>query len=88
MCISNEKMMEIQSTLIQFSEISTNPISILKECFPDLTFVRMSDDDMDEAPYVSMEAYNLYLLDGRDHCVQLTQNPAHATAVVVTQKAA
>jgi hypothetical protein len=88
MCISNEVMAEIESTLLQFEQNTSNPVSILKECFPDLTFVRMSDSDMDIEPYLSAQNYNLYLLDGRDHCVQLTQNIEHATGVVVAQKSA
>jgi hypothetical protein len=87
MCISNETMTEIQSTLTRCEELTENPVTMLKEFFPDLTFLRMADSDMDEAaPYASLEEFNLYLLDGRDHCVEITQTPAHATAVVVAQK--
>ncbi|HAF00126.1 MAG TPA: hypothetical protein DCO68_11910 [Methylophilaceae bacterium] len=86
MCISNEMMTEIQSTLTQFGKTTNNPVPILKDCFPDLTFLRMSDSDMGESPFLSLQDYNLYLLDGREHCVQITHNLEHATGVVITQK--
>jgi len=86
MCISNETMTEIKSTLTQFGKATNNPVPILKDCFPNLTFLRMSDADMGEPPYLSLQDYNLYLLDGREHCVQITHNLEHATGVVVTQK--
>ncbi|MDX1914015.1 MAG: hypothetical protein SFU55_00395 [Methylophilus sp.] len=86
MCISNEMMTEIKSTLTQFGKATNNPVPILKDCFPDLTFLRMSDSDMGEPPFLSLQDYNLYLLDGREHCVQITHNLEHATGVVITQK--
>jgi hypothetical protein len=86
MHISEEIMTEIQSTLTQFGKSTNNPVPILKECFPQITFLRMSDGDMGEPPFLSLQDYNLYLLDGREHCVQITHNLEHATGVVVTQK--
>jgi hypothetical protein len=86
MCISNEIIAEIESTLLQFEKNTSNPVPILKECFPQLTFLRMSDSDMDVQPYLTAQKYNLYLLDGREHCVQITHNLEHATGIVVTQK--
>lgn len=86
MCISAETMNEIESTLNQFDKLTANPLPILKDCFPDLSFVRMSASDMDEAPFRSLPHFNLYLLDGREHCVQLTNDPSLATGVVVAQK--
>ncbi len=86
MCISSETMTEIQSTLTQFGKTTSNPVPILKDCFPDLTFLLMADADMGESPFLSLQDYNLYLLDGREHCVQITHNLEHATGVVVTEK--
>lgn len=86
MCLSTQTMSDIQSTLQQFESTTGNPVAMLKECFPELTFVRMSDSDMDVAPFASLPLFNLYLLDAREHCVQLTSNLEHATGVVVTQR--
>ena len=86
MCISTETMNEIESTLNQFDKLTSNPLTILKGCFPDLSFVRMPASDMDEQPFRSLPNFDLYLLDGREHCVQLTNDLNLATGVVVTQK--
>lgn len=86
MCITTETMNEIESSLIQFHQLSNNPIPMLKNCFPEMSFLRMSASDFDEAPFRSLANYDLFLLDGREHCVQLTNDLSVATAVVVAQK--
>ena len=86
MCITTETMNEIETSLIQFHQLSNNPIPMLKDCFPETSFLRMSASDFDEAPFRSLTNYDLFLLDGREHCVQLTNDLSVATAVVVAQK--
>ncbi|MDP3743782.1 MAG: hypothetical protein Q8Q76_05525 [Methylotenera sp.] len=86
MCISTETMKDIELSLLDFHKISNNPLPMLKGSFPELSFLRMADADIDEAPYRSLVNYNLYLLDGRDHCVQITNNLSDATAVVIAHK--
>jgi hypothetical protein len=44
-------------------------------------------DLKDETPFRSYPACELYLVDGRDHCWRITDDPACATGVVVAQKA-
>lgn len=86
MCISTETMNEIESSLIQFHQLSNNPLPMLKDCFPEMSFLRMSAADIHEEPFRALADYNLYLLDGSEHCVQLTNDLNSATAVVVAQK--
>lgn len=86
MQLSAEMIDEVEATLKQFDPLTSNPLPILKDCFPNLSFVRMSAADMDETPFRSMPNYDLYLLDGREHCVQLTNEPSHATSIVIAQK--
>lgn len=86
MCITAETMKEIEIALEEFHKISRNPMPMLKDCFPGLSFVRLSAADMSEPPFRSLQDFNLYLLDGRDHCVQLTHDPANATGVVVAYR--
>jgi hypothetical protein len=83
MCIAVETLNEVAESLADFHKLTNNPLPMLKECFPDLSFVRISAADIPEPPYRALPDYNLYLLDGREHCVQLTNDPANATAVVV-----
>lgn len=86
MCISTDTMNEIELSLLDFHKVSNNPLPMLKDCFPDLSFLRMSATDIDEAPFRSLVHFNLYLLDGRDHCMHITNNLSEATAVIVAQK--
>ena len=86
MCISTETLNEIEVALDEFSKTTNNPIPLLRGCFPALNFVRLLDQDIDEPPFRSLERYNLYLLDAREHCVHITSNPSEATGVVVAQR--
>lgn len=86
MCISLDTLNEIELSLTEFHKLTQNPLAMLKGCFPELSFVRMSASDILETPFRSLPDYNLYLLDGREHCVQLTSDPAHATGIVVAHR--
>lgn len=86
MCISTETLNEIEAALLEFKPLTNNPLPLLKDFFPGLNFVRLSARDIDEPPFRAMEDYNLYLLDAREHCVQITSDPSVATGVVVAQR--
>jgi hypothetical protein len=86
MCISTETFKEIETVLAESSKITNNPLPLLKGSFPDLGFVRMSARDFDEPPFSTLEHYNLFLLDTREHCVQLTNDLSVATSIVLAQK--
>jgi hypothetical protein len=85
MCISIETLGEIESALLEFTKLTNNPLPMLKDCFPGLSFVRLSARDIDEPPFRALEHYNIYLLDAREHCVKITNNPDYATGVVVAE---
>ena len=86
MCISLQTIGEVESALTDFTRLTNNPLPLLKNTFPHLSFVRMSARDIDEPPFRALDQYNLYLLDAREHCVQLTSNPDHATGLVIAQR--
>jgi hypothetical protein len=55
--------------------------------FPGHTLTRCDVSDMgDEEPYRRFPAVHLYLVDGRDHCWHITNDPACATGVVLAEK--
>lgn len=86
MCISAETLTEIEVALEEFQKISTNPMALLRNCFPALSFVRLSASDIDEQPFRQLPNYNLYLLDAREHCVQITSDLNDATGVVLAAR--
>jgi len=56
----------------------------LRRIAPGLSATRCVAADMrDETPFRSYERCNLYLLDRRDHCARITDDPGAATGVIV-----
>lgn len=86
MCISLVTLDEIAKALMDFKRMTNNPVPMLKECFPDVSFVRLSARDIDEPPYRELDDYSLYLLDTSEHCVRITSNPDTASGIVVAQR--
>jgi len=59
-------------------------LQALRADWPELRFTYCSDDDICGAtPYLQAEAFNLYLLDVREHCPALTADPSVASGVVL-----
>lgn len=61
-------------------------IASLRAEYAPLHFTYCSDDDIpNHQPVLEREQFNLYLVDGRDHCLCLTQNLETATGIVVAE---
>lgn len=56
--------------------------------FPGVSLTRcdVGDVEADATPFKVHPTFELFLVDGRDHCWQLTQDPACATGVVLAQR--
>ncbi len=66
--------------------LSESTVADLRSQFPDLHFTYCMDDDVSSArPVYEHALFNLYLIDGRDHCLAFTQDPEIATGVVVAE---
>lgn len=64
-----------------------NPLLDFRQNFPGLSLTRCDASDMDgESPYRAYPAFNLYLVDGSDHCWRITGDPSIATGVVVASR--
>lgn len=58
----------------------------LRSRFPGIHFTYCMDDDVVAArPAYEAEAFNLYLIDSRNHCLCFTQELEVATGVVVAE---
>lgn len=88
MCIAEHTLNEILATLGDVRTVTSNPLTMLRECYPGISFLRMAERDMDEPPYRRLGDFNLYLLDAREHCVKLTRQLEHATGIILTQQEA
>ena len=43
------------------------------------------DDISDRTPVIETEQFNLYLIDGREHCLKMTNDYEAATGIVVAE---
>lgn len=59
-------------------------LSHLRQVYPGLYFTHCLDDDINDVEPVRRGAgINLYLVDGRQHCLRLTEDFQAATGVVL-----
>jgi len=71
---------------IEETGVDESVITRLRADYPKLHFTYCSDDDiLDHEPVLARDAFNLYLIDGRDHCLCLTHDFESATGVVVAE---
>lgn len=62
-------------------------VAALRKIAPGVHAIRCDKTDIqDETPFRSYENCDLFLIDGRDHCVKITSDPAVATGLVVAPK--
>jgi len=66
--------------------LNENTIGGLRKEFPDIHFTYCYDDDiMDSMPLQEFDDFNLYLVDGNEHCLKFTSNIDAATGVVIAE---
>lgn len=83
--ITSEQIQNIAST-IEKSGVSETTVTLLRENFQGIHFTYCMDDDLpNNNPVLEHEAFNLYLVDGREHCLCMTENYEVATGVVVAE---
>jgi len=58
----------------------------LRQRYPDMHFTWCMDDDVGfESVALEEEGFNLYLVDGRSHCLAFTTDAGTATGVVIAE---
>ena len=58
----------------------------LRAAYPDIHFTYCLDDDIVTGkPVLSEEKFNVYLVDGREHCLCLTNDYDVATGIVIAE---
>jgi len=80
MAISDAELTEIEKLL---SADGGPELSALRAKFSHLSWTRCDASDVIETPFRSFPHCNVHLLDGADHCVTVTDDPARATGVIV-----
>jgi hypothetical protein len=83
--ISTEQVQDI-ATKIGGVGIGEDAVMMLRQQYPRLHFTYCMDDDITTyQPVIEQETFNLYLIDGRDHCLCLTSDYQIATGIVVAE---
>ncbi|MDY6942211.1 MAG: DUF6129 family protein [Pseudomonadota bacterium] len=61
-------------------------VQALRAAWPDLHFSYCADDDVcGPRPVRALAGINIYLVDGRGHCLQFTDQPELATGLVLAE---
>ncbi|MDD1632281.1 MAG: DUF6129 family protein [Methylococcaceae bacterium] len=61
-------------------------ISALRKQYQPVHFTYCMDDDLpNNTPIIKHKDFNLYLIDGREHCLCLTNDYEAATGIVVAE---
>lgn len=66
--------------------LSESVISTLRGEYPGIHFTYCMEDDIpNHEPLLECPGFNLYLVDGREHCLCLTRNYEHASGIVIAE---
>ncbi len=86
MSIGFEQLCEIERALA-YAAPDAGTVAALRRLAPGVFITRCDAADVkDETPFRSYAQCTLYLLDGRDHCVKITADLAHATGLILAPK--
>ncbi|MCB1791294.1 MAG: hypothetical protein KDJ24_13435 [Gammaproteobacteria bacterium] len=81
-----EAQLEQVVGLVEREGVGTDTVQKLRALLPDLHFTFCMDDDIaNAAPVRERQAFNVYLVDGRNHCLCFTQDVACATGLVLAE---
>jgi hypothetical protein len=83
--ISLELATEIADRVVQ-TGLGEVVVAELRQAYPAVHFTYCMDDDVQgPEPFLSRPGLNLYLVDGREHCLKLTGHPEAATGLVLAE---
>lgn len=83
--ITTAQLAEVSSK-IKTHGVDESILSSLRQEYPDIHFTYCMDDDIGSyEPVLSETGFNLYLIDGREHCLCLTNNHDVATGIVIAE---
>lgn len=83
--ISSEQLQRIAAT-VRGQALTESVVSLLRGEYPDIHFTYCMEDDIpNHEPVLECSEFNLYLVDGREHCLCLTHSFEHATGIVIAE---
>jgi len=83
--ITTEQLNDIAAEIVS-SGLTDETASVLRQQYQNIHFTFCMDDDLpNNTPVSEYPDFNLYLIDGREHCLCLTSDQQVATGVVVAE---
>lgn len=74
------------SAKIETMGVDETTVSALRQQYQPIHFTYCMDDDLpNNTPVIERKDFNLYLIDGREHCLCLTNDYEVATGIVVAE---
>lgn len=81
--VTSRQIAEI-ARVVELAGLSEATLQRLRSAFPGMHFTHCHDDDVvGVEPAAQLERANVYLVDGRSHCLALTDDLQRATGVVL-----
>lgn len=72
--------------IVERAGLNDQTLSALREAFTDMHLTYCSDDDIGVVrPVRHADGFNMYLVDGRGHCMRFTTDMGSATGVVLAE---
>lgn len=83
--ISPEQLQRVAAA-IRSQNLNEALVASLRSEYPGIHFTYCMDDDIpNHEPMLEDASFNLYLVDGREHCLCLTRNYDHASGIVIAE---
>lgn len=83
--IATEQIEQISAAVLE-QGLDEGVVAGLRERYPDIHFTYCMDDDVcGPKPVREADGFNIYLVDGREHCLAFTQSADIATGVVLAE---
>lgn len=74
------------AAIVTGAGLNEQTLAALRETFADLHFTYCMDQDIGVgSPVREADGFNLYLVDGRGHCMQFTTDAEAATGLVLAE---
>lgn len=82
----NPEQLQRIAAVIRTQNLSETLVGNLRSEYPGIHFTYCMEDDLpNHEPMLEDESFNLYLVDGREHCLCLTRNYEHASGIVIAE---
>ncbi len=83
--ISPERLDQV-TQIVERAGLNDQTVGALREAFTDMHLTYCMDDDIGvREPVRRADGFNVYLVDGRGHCMQFTKDTEAATGLVLAE---